>query len=137
MRRQLEERRKQQREAMARKQKQAQQAKAQRAQSKGQNRQQRQATARQSGTRRPQSSPQRPAPTPVQPHAIGVPEHEEVHRMVPDSPIASSRPSRRTGAVSLNFSKLSKDDLRRAFMLKVVLNKPVSVQDPLEEVGGY
>jgi hypothetical protein len=44
---------------------------------------------------------------------------------------ALRRPRRGT---TLNFDKLSKSDLKRAFILKEVLDRPVSERDPLTDL---
>lgn len=128
LRQQLEARRLQQQQAKARRQQQIQKAKSQRA-----------ATSSRSA--------QRPAPASRQaPHGIAVPEHQEVHRMVTnaeEAPAVTKRSRRQTeiadrgagdrparrNAGGLNFAKLSVADLRRAFILKEVLDKPVSERD--------
>lgn len=129
LRQQLEARRLQQQQAKARRQLQIQKAKAQRPAP---------------GNAAP---PRRQAPASRQvPHGIATPEHQEVHRMVTnaeEAPAVTKRSRRQTeiadrgagdrpahrNAGGLNFAKLSVADLRRAFILKEVLDKPVSERD--------
>lgn len=98
------------------------------------------------------ASSRRPLPPVQTPHPVSVDPHREVHRMVADAdaPVAKSSrrhvsasveaeraakanrsgPARSSGAI-LNFDKLSLADLRRAFILKEVLDRPISERDPL------
>ena len=125
LRQKLEARRRQQQQALARRQQQIQQAKAQR-------------------PSRPAAPPRRPAP--VSDGMGDRPDHEEVHRRVanleetPPLKIGSARRRSETAAsgrgVGLNFAKLSTADLRRAFILKEVLDRPVAERDPLADVSG-
>lgn len=105
----------------------------------------RQQAARQQAARRAKPSrPARPA-APRPGHGINVPDHEEVHRLLEDaSPpagatevgiaeIGSGRKRRRRGKSSrsslIDFDRLSRADLRRALILKEVLDKPVALRD--------
>lgn len=131
LRRKMEARRQQQQQAQARRQQQIQQAKAQRS-----------APARQP----------RPATGQV-PRGQNLSPQDQVHRRVSNadqSPMkigsarrqaeAGSPPAvtkRRANAAGLNFAKLSQADLRRAFILKEVLDRPVAERDPLAgSLGG-
>jgi len=134
LRQRFEQRQQQQREALARRQQQTQQAKAQRAQAKAQSRAQRAPTPKITRAA-PQS--QRPAAAPE--HGItDASPHKDVHRMVHNAPEQrfehADRHQAKKTAPLLNFKRLSKTDLRRAFILKEVLNKPVAEQDPLADI---
>ncbi|MEM7627763.1 MAG: hypothetical protein AAF333_19390 [Planctomycetota bacterium] len=133
----MEARRQQQREALARRQQQIQKARAQRA----------------TPTRpaqQPPAPPRRPAAVPQ--GITDAPEHEPVRRTLADaepttkpedssrslvdaSPHGADQPIRRNAA-DLSFAKLSNAELRRAFILKEVLDRPVAERDPVADVNG-
>lgn len=151
LRRQMAQREQQRREAMAERQRQIAQAKAQR---KAQKQQQRAAAQR----RPAKQLPPRPAPRSPITHGIGdTPPHEDVHRMVSDAEAPEPSTKRRHASASveaerllavnrsggkkrqgalLDFGKLSRADLRRAFIFKEVLDRPVSERDPLAHTQG-
>lgn len=138
LRQQMMQRQQQQREALAARQRQVQQAKAQRS----------------AQPARPQpAAPRRPLPPVQTPHPISTKPHEDVHRMVTDAAAPESA-SRRHGSASveakraekvevakrqrrskslLDFGKLSNADLRRAFVLKEVLDRPIAERDPMAD----
>ena len=132
----IEQRRREQQQALAKRQEAIAKAKAKRASSSS--------SSGSSTSRRQPASPPRPVnqplrfpePAPLPPaagHAIGEgPEHDEVHRMVDD---ASPTVERRSRKASLDFGKISRNDLKRAFILKEVLDRPVSERDAETGVG--
>lgn len=134
LRQKMMQRQQQQREALAARQRQVQQAKAQRSAQ----------PARPQPTARPTpqaAAPRRPLPPVQTPHPISAEPHKEVHRMVEDVSefeVGSKRrrrelAARRANPQLIDFSRLSKADLRRAFILKEVLDRPVSERDPLAD----
>ncbi|MEM9418641.1 MAG: hypothetical protein AAGA25_06225 [Planctomycetota bacterium] len=122
-------RQQQRREALAARQRQIEQAKAQRTQ-----------TSRQQPARpQPATTQRRPLPPVQTPHPKKIQPHEGVHRMVEDAAVQEVGSARREKELAqqdassqlINFNKLSKKDLRRAFILKEVLDRPVVERDPL------
>lgn len=104
----------------------------------------------------PAQPARRPLPPVQTPHPVSVQPHAEVHRMVADAqPEVSKKSSRRHHSASieaeraiqvdrggagasktlLNFGKLSQADLRRAFILKEVLDRPLAERDALAHVN--
>ncbi|MEM9916307.1 MAG: hypothetical protein AAF911_15235 [Planctomycetota bacterium] len=124
LRQKMQQRQQQQRDALAARQRQIQQARAQRSAPTGQ----------------PQAAPTRRPLPPVQtPHPAKVEPHQEVHRMVEDvavQEVGSSRRKKELAAKNakpqlIDFARLSRKDLQRAFVLKEVLDRPVAERDPL------
>ncbi len=97
----------------------------------------------------------RPLPPVQTPHPVSVEPHDQVHRMVTDAQPQVTKTSRRQGSASieaervlkvdrggpgasktlLNFGKLSRADLRRAVILKEVLDRPLAERDALAHVN--
>ncbi|MEM6854254.1 MAG: hypothetical protein AAF593_07580 [Planctomycetota bacterium] len=126
LRQKMQQRQQQQRDALAARQRQIQQARAQRSAPAG----------------GPQAAPTRRPLPPVQtPHPAKVEPHREVHRMVEDvavQEVGSSRRKKELAAKNakpqlIDFARLSRKDLQRAFVLKEVLDRPVAERDPLAD----
>ncbi|MEM1109655.1 MAG: hypothetical protein AAGH99_13300 [Planctomycetota bacterium] len=107
-------------------------------------RQQREALARRQRQATQQAQRSRPpAPRPVSPPQPAAQPKKEVRRTVEDTSALEVGSARRQREVAesqnagplINFRKLSRKDLQRAFILKEILDRPVAERDPLADVN--